>query len=253
MNNRRHAPYSNQEYYDMVFVYRMAQGNANEASRIYAAMFPNNRHPTAKTILATVNRFQANANFRITRERERHPLTLQRVLNLVEQDPTTSCRKIERISRIPKSTVNEILVSEGFHGYHYQPVQKLIAADLVSRRNFCEGLQELDDGDLTINKILWTDESYYTKDGCFNYRNCHSYARENPRLVRVANTQQRFSLNTWCGIINNKVIGPHFFEENLNGAVYLNFLENILPGLIENADENIDDIIYQHDGAPRIT
>lgn len=54
----------------------------------------------------------------------------------------------------------------------------------------------------------------------------------------------------WAGIINAHLIGPFFFDENVNGQSYLNMLlDNVIPAL--NAiGLAFDDIIFQHDGAP---
>jgi hypothetical protein len=29
-----------------------------------------------------------------------------------------------------------------------------------------------------------------------------------------------FSVNIWCGIINNPIIGPYFFDGNLKGEIH---------------------------------
>jgi hypothetical protein len=42
------------------------------------------------------------------------------------------------------------------------------------------------------------------------------------------------SINVWCGILNNKLIGPYFYDGTLTGERYLDFLENILPLLLED-------------------
>lgn len=60
-----------------------------------------------------------------------------------------------------------------------------------------------------------------------------------------------FSVNVWCGIIGNSLIGPHFFQGTLTGAKYLEFLRNVLPGLMEDVPLNIRrNLIFQQDGAP---
>jgi len=51
--------------------------------------------------------------------------------------------------------------------------------------------------------------------------------------------------------MNDSLVGPYFFENNLNGTAYLNFLKNELPLFIENIslDQRLN-MIWQHDGAP---
>lgn len=59
----------------------------------------------------------------------------------------------------------------------------------------------------------------------------------------------------WAGIIGDRIIGPIFFDNNLTGDRYLEFLQNILVPELRRAfpteNGNIDERIYfQQDGAP---
>uniref|UniRef100_T1GLV2 Tc1-like transposase DDE domain-containing protein n=1 Tax=Megaselia scalaris TaxID=36166 RepID=T1GLV2_MEGSC len=99
----------------------------------------------------------------------------------------------------------------------------------------------MDDSDDTLNKIFYTDECIFNQDGIFNYHNSHYY--------RVSRSQTKLSVNIWCGVLNGKVIGPDFFDENLTGDVVLNFIRDVLPTLILKARENPDDLILLLDGA----
>jgi len=51
-----------------------------------------------------------------------------------------------------------------------------------------------------FKRILWTDESTFTRDGITNLHNLHFYATDNPLLKIETKHQQRFSLNVWAGI-----------------------------------------------------
>lgn len=54
----------------------------------------------------------------------------------------------------------------------------------------------------------------------------------------------------WAGIIDNDVIGPFFFEANVDGNSYLQMLQDkVVPSLIAKG-YNVKDVIFQHDGAP---
>lgn len=48
--------------------------------------------------------------------------------------------------------------------------------------------------------ILWIDESMFTRDGINNLHNEHIWSLGNPYTARVRAYQQKFSINTWCGI-----------------------------------------------------
>lgn len=40
----------------------------------------------------------------------------------------------------------------------------------------------------------------------------------------------------WCGIVNGHLISPYFFEGNVNGHNFLQFLRDHLPVLLEEVD-----------------
>jgi len=55
----------------------------------------------------------------------------------------------------------------------------------------------------------------------------------------------------WVGIVGDYIIGPYFFEENLNAVNYLHFLQNNLPDLLRPVGNQVLRIMwFQQDGAP---
>ena len=65
-------------------------------------------------------------------------------------------------------------------------------------------------------------------------KNIHYWANENSRCMRTVPFHHPWSVNCWCGIVGDHVIGPYFFEGRLTGKVYANFLQNVLPQLMED-------------------
>lgn len=54
----------------------------------------------------------------------------------------------------------------------------------------------------------------------------------------------------WAGIIDNTIIGPFFFDENVTGDTYVEMLvDHVLPE-IHRKGLSSHDICYMHDGAP---
>lgn len=104
-----------------------------------------------------------------------------------------------------------------------------------------------------LTKILWTDESCFSTAGVFNRKNRRSWEnKENrKRLIKPIKKSGRKTLNVWCGIFRNKIVGPIFYDFNLTGVTYL---EMILPEveniLVENfPDVQLQDMIWMQDGA----
>lgn len=141
-----------------------------------------------------------------------------------------------------------MLRMQGIHPYHYQRVQALRPQDFLPRMEFCEWIrnhQEL------VPFIMWSDEATFNRDGVFNIRNNHFYSQENPRMVRRRNFQDRFSINVWAAIINDRLIGPIEIPARLNAIEYLNFLQTRLEPILDDLPLNIrHQLHFQHDGAP---
>ncbi|EZA46439.1 hypothetical protein X777_00158, partial [Ooceraea biroi] len=112
----------------------------------------------------------------------------------------------------------------------------------------CEQLQRNPD---FFRRVLFSDESTFTNHGAVNCHNMHYWSVENPHCLREVERQRPWSVNVWCGIIGDKLIGPYFIEGTLDGAKYRNFLQDELTPLLE--DLSIDERLnmwFQHDGCP---
>ena len=132
-------------------------------------------------------------------------------------------------------------------------VQELKPTDFPKRVEFCQFIQEkLHEDNNFLDKILFSDGARFSKNGAVNRHNCHYYSQVNPRWIRGTHFQNIIiSVNVWCGIINDHIIGPYFFDGNLNGEMYLQFLETQLGPLLEEIDLDMRRVMwFQHDGAP---
>lgn len=99
--------------------------------------------------------------------------------------------------------------------------------------------------------VLFTDESTFRCDGFMNRHNIRYYSQQNPYWTGEIMKQGRWSVNVWGGIFNNYVIGPYFFERILTANIYLDFLRETLPILLENVNLPVrNNMWFQHDGAP---
>jgi hypothetical protein len=76
--------------------------------------------------------------------------------------------------------------------------------DYASRVEFCEWLQANLD---LLPHILFTDEATFTHDGRNDTRNLRTWANQNPQNVTVSSYQNRDSINAWCGLLDNYLIG----------------------------------------------
>ena len=79
-------------------------------------------------------------------------------------------------------------------------------------------------GSMAVNSCivtsLFTDEAQFNRDGVNNTHNSHVWADENPHATVESNFQLRFSVNVWCAVLDDQLIGP-FILEGLTGEAYL--------------------------------
>jgi len=100
-------------------------------------------------------------------------------------------------------------------------------------------------------KVLWTDEACFTREGPFKSRNSHIWNDVNPHGTYVNSYQRKFSVNIWAGIVGTVLLGPVLLLPRLNGETYLAFHENVLPLHMEEVPLlTRQQLWYQHDGAP---
>jgi len=86
--------------------------------------------------------------------------------------------------------------------------------------------------------VLFNDEATFHNTGQLNRHNSHYWSVEKSHWYREINHQHRWSLIVWCGILNENLIDPYFFGENVNGNNHLRFLQQRLPVLLEDIDLN---------------
>lgn len=180
------------------------------------------------------------------------------VLLAVEENPHSISRQIAADSGVSHKSVQNIWHREQYHPYKVCLVHELNGYDFDRRLQFCEFMQPIcQQNENFVKNILFSDEATFYLNGTVNKQNCRYWSQENPRWIQEAHSQSPKKLNVWAAILKDRVLGPFFFEGNLTGATYLNFLQHdLLPALIHlypnpnNPDELSPDIWLQQDGAP---
>lgn len=250
--------YTNEEMADMHYVYGLSQGNGLEASRRYAEMYPQRQHPSHRIFARLHQRLREYGSFnKRTQDCGRHrevrtPQLEEAVLNVIEEQPTTSTRKIAFQLNVDHMTVFRILKEHLLYPYHLQRVQALLPRDFPNRLEFCNWMLEMIRRNRDfLNTIEFTDECSFSRDKIINFHNYHIWADENPHAIVETNHQEPFSLNVWVGVIGDYLIGPHFLPPRLNGEAYVQFLREVHPVLLEEVPLGVRrDMFFMHDGAP---
>lgn len=124
------SQYTPAEYANMHFIYGLCNGNASRAAVLYRERYPNARHPDYRVFIRVHNslregRFPGSGVGGTSEGRpQRH--NAAEVLELVEEDPSTSISAITRRTGIPQKSVHRILRRHQLYPYHLQRVQTLL-------------------------------------------------------------------------------------------------------------------------------
>lgn len=248
------AKFENFEKYDMFCCYITQNKNPLLAGEEYLNRFPERRQPHIETFarldksLSEFGSFSRPRGKNYMKNEEKELL----VLATVAQNNQISLRQIEAEVGVSKTCGSKILKKQKYHPYKWATSQVLHPGDAQRRIQFCEWyLRGIAENPQFAMNILWTDECNFTNCGMFNRKNCHIWAQENPHNNFPVRNQVRFSVNVFCGLLGNRLMGPVMFEGNLSANRYVELIEN-------NVEDFLDDLPlaqrnntwYQQDGAP---
>lgn len=174
------------------------------------------------------------------------------VLETVIENPRTSLRSIQANSDLRKSTIHYILKDSKFHPYKPTFINEILERDYDLRLYFSFWVQgEIESDGEFHRKILFSDEATFTTNGVVSSQNCRWWSDNNPNFTIECKSQYSAKTNVWCGILDNKIVGPFFFRENLNSQRYLQFLQNELSDELDRLPLNLRlSMWFQQDGAP---
>ncbi|XP_018494180.1 uncharacterized protein LOC108863935 [Galendromus occidentalis] len=227
--------YSFDERTDMFEVYVACGKNAELAVGAYRLRFPDRQVPS-RTLFSRLEKNLRNFGrlYGVPKSFPSEELETD-VLAFVGIHPQASSREMASICATDHSTVLDIMRKHNLKPFKISKTHHLQIADLERRRNFCTWFIGQHERDPRIcEKILWSDECNFNSRGFFNRKNTHYWSETKLPNFRETNSQYRFSLNVWCGIIGSRIIGPHIYEGTLNGEGYRNFIQNELMDLLDD-------------------
>lgn len=247
--------YTNQERLNLYNCYVKNNKSPALALREYRREFPNARIPNKKIFENICKDLSTHGVLKYKKREKGHSVTSEEfqmeVLLYFTEHPTHSLREAERDLNFKKTSIYRVLKQHKISPYKFRPVQFLKEADHQARLDFCMEMMDLNFERDIFRNILWTDEAIFTTAGTHNRRNCHYYADSNQHLERQIKKQGRQSVKVWCGIINDRIIGPVFFDQYLNRQTFLNLLQNQIMELVNQLPEDFREfLVFQQDNAP---
>lgn len=248
--------YNLEERRKILEIYLNCNKNMTASKAEFIRRYPNQAPPAKMTFKEIYNKFCENDSLKNkTRKRRKTVLDEEMQINILLsfiEEPNRSTYSVAEELNVSQKSVMRTLKINKFKPFHLTPVQELNENDCRQRILFCQQIIERynENNDL-LHNIFWTDESSFSTAGIFNRHNTHHWATENPRMLKKLKKQGRKTVNVWCGIHRNKIIGPIFINTNLTGAVYLNLLQQEVEEYLDNLPVLLNlRTIWQQDGAP---
>ncbi|KAF2368177.1 Protein of unknown function DUF4817 [Trinorchestia longiramus] len=219
--------------------------------------FPERQSPTKMTIWRNVTRYRTEGtslNLNKGRSGRKKPGRSEENVRIVQVALTENPQIFARKSRldVTKSTFNRIrtLDLKG-HPYKMHVRNKLLDNDLPQRLNFAQWF--LQRNVRFVDDIVVLDEAAFHLNGKVNNHNVRTHAPKNqPPNFNFNVGISREKVSVWIGLCGNgHVIGPYFYNNNLNGGKYLDLTNNrIVPRLQETLGNRINRTWWIQDGAP---
>jgi len=226
--------------------------------------FPDRNLPAKSTIQRNVEKYlregtSLNLNkgrsgrIRTTRTQE----NINQVRELLQEQPRViSCRR--NPIGLPKTSFNEITTKDlKWHPYKIHIVQKLERDDPARRMRFCRWFSEQAHNVRFLSNLVIGDEAIFQLNGSVSTQNVRCYAPkgEPPVDYKFEKSNSREKLHVWIGLCGNgQIIGPHFFNRNVNGRVYREMLEQVVfpavAHIYQRYGDNFNDLWWFQDGAP---
>lgn len=249
------ASYSADERYDMFCVYISCGRNAYRSAETYFNKFPERRQPHYSQFAKVARDVYEHKHFSNGKKlRGLNEAAEINVLAALEVNDNASSRQLSLSAGTSQMTTIRVLHKHKYKPYHKRCGQTLHQEqDPIRRSQFCTWFLDKTANDINFPRsILWTDESKFTNCGMFNRHNEVLWRQENPHLMQEVRPQRQFGFNVWCGLVDNKLIGPVIYNQNLNGQRYLQHLQNDIQDALDELplDQLRNIRWFQQDGAP---
>lgn len=167
--------------------------------------------------------------------------------NAIREQPTISVRRLAQQLDVSYGSCRNILKRNlHMHPYKVHVYQELLPPDYIRRVAYCRFFNANLNDDDVLDKTFFTDEAWFHLNGYVNAQNMRMWATENPHYYREA-ALHPVKVGVWCAMSRRRLIGPIFFEGNLNGERYRN---NILETFINQLhDDELQFGFFQQDSA----
>lgn len=172
------------------------------------------------------------------------------VIDYFANNPNISLRVASLDLALPRENIRRCLKRNSIRPFKPKFLHTLRAGDTEKRMEYCLWAQgEYLNSRKFLASVMFSDEATFTTNGVVSSQNARYWASENPNWVINCKSQYSVKVNVWCGILKDRIIGPFFFEGNMNANNFMEFLEGELSAVIDELPlAERRNLIFQLDG-----
>ena len=242
------AQYTKEERVFMVKCY-LETKRPDHVINAFRIQFPNRNVPSKSTIYRNVEKYSnegSSLNLNKGRSGRRRSVRTQanidRVREALEENPHISTRR--NGLQLSQTAVHRIIRHEiKWHPYKIHVRHELKQQDMARRVRFSQWFLNQCRNSRFLANVVIGDEAAFHINGQVNTHNVRQYAPrgEHPSF-NFDRKESREKLSVWVGFTGNgSLLGPFFFEGNVNGRKYLEMFNNeILPSLLRTYGLNME-------------
>lgn len=209
--------------------------------------------PSGTTIKTIYNKFLETGSVNDKSRSGRPSLRNEMICAIKEEldsDPSQSTRIIAAVVGASHTFVHKVMREDiGLYPYKVQYHQMLYEEDFANRAECCKDILEVHAKcNHFLEFLLTSDEATFHVNGQVNRHNCRIWGLQKPEAI-LNKSLCSPKVNVWIGLGMHGLLGPFFFDENVNGSNYLAMLNNnVVPFL--KSKRRLSKTYFQQDGAP---
>lgn len=216
----------------MIFVYDESGQCMRQTVRIYEDRFPDHICSSRSAYSEVVKVFKETGSVDKKREwlRTKRATNKRNEINIlaaVALNPHASTKQLECESSISQSNIVRILNCNKFYPPYVSLHQELYRTDFES---LCIQFVNRDCGNFRMmthfSKKFFSLTKHLLLTTIKSINGIYYWSIKNPRWLKEI-AKQKWSINVWCGIVDNRVIGPYIIDGTLNSETWKIFNGNI--------------------------
>ncbi|KAF6779840.1 hypothetical protein AHF37_00695 [Paragonimus kellicotti] len=225
--------------------------NDLKASAEFHRRHPKRPKPSRTFLWRLMKRFRETGSVetrkipRTPQNREFHSV----IVKMARENPHLTNLELAAHFGISLSSLVNILFRFGFQRTKLDIHQRTSDEDRDRRVAYCKWFQKrLTETPTLPDDILFSDEAVFHLHGVVNHHNLMQHSSRKTQVAVDDRYQYNLKILVWCGIHNQTLVGPYFFDGDFNSQTYLQSFTDVLKPYLDSLSPDVRNrMFFQHD------